>query len=179
MARLPPGKRNDARSRRGTAGREHGRSNGIGPDETGPDETGKDGLTDLAEDGATIDRQDAARKRRRRRLVRISAGSALVLGVAVAGLWLARAPIADRMIADALRARGIQGSYQIARIGPSTQRIERLVIGNPAKVVGYVCICGPRLIDLKDAPPNGARDSCGRCGRSYIWTGLKLDLLDS
>ncbi len=77
------------------------------------------------------------------------------------------------------------GEFSMVGMGSVVTRdvpAQALVVGNPAKIVGYVCICGPRLIDLKDAPPNGARASCGRCGRSYAWTawtGLKLDILDS
>lgn len=54
-----------------------------------------------------------------------------VLAVAAGGLWLARKPIADRFIARTLAAYGIEGRYEVTRIGPRTQRIEHLVIGDP------------------------------------------------
>jgi acetyltransferase-like isoleucine patch superfamily enzyme len=49
-----------------------------------------------------------------------------------------------------------------------------LVIGNPARVVGYVCVCGPRLISLDLAPPAGTRIECERCRRTYEWDGRDL-----
>ncbi|QHL90831.1 hypothetical protein GVO57_08360 [Sphingomonas changnyeongensis] len=52
---------------------------------------------------------------------------------ALAALWLARAPIAERAIERALTARGIPARYTITRIGLRTQRIENLVIGDPAR----------------------------------------------
>lgn len=35
-----------------------------------------------------------------------------------------------------------------------------LVVGNPAKKIGFVCVCGPRL-------PNQEQCTCHRCGRRY------------
>lgn len=45
-----------------------------------------------------------------------------------------------------------------------------LVIGNPARLVGYVCACGPRVVRLSEfeAAPEGTSWECHRCGRSYI-----------
>lgn len=44
-----------------------------------------------------------------------------------------------------------------------------LVTGNPARLAGYVCACGPALVKLpgwlKD--PSGTRYTCPRCGRVY------------
>lgn len=54
---------------------------------------------------------------------------------------------------------------------------QALVIGNPARVVGYVCLCGPRLVALDAAPAAGTEVVCHRCGRRYSWTGQGLDLL--
>lgn len=51
-----------------------------------------------------------------------------------------------------------------------------LVIGNPAEVVGYVCICGPRLVSLRSAPPAGSVLHCERCGRRYDWNGKRITL---
>lgn len=44
----------------------------------------------------------------------------------------------------------------------------RLVVGNPARPLGWVCACGPRLLGEADAPTSGAVDAtCQRCGRQY------------
>lgn len=51
-----------------------------------------------------------------------------------------------------------------------------LVVGNPAAIVGYVCICGPRLVSLETAPPAGTPVHCERCDRRYDWDGTKLRL---
>lgn len=49
-----------------------------------------------------------------------------------------------------------------------------LVVGVPARLAGYVCACGERLGKIKE----GARVTCGRCGRRYETTpqgGLKSE----
>lgn len=72
-----------------------------------------------------------ARRMRRARMLGIGAvGAVVLLG---GGLWLARKPIAETFIARELAARGVQGRYQLARIGPRTQRLENLVIGDPRR----------------------------------------------
>jgi len=47
-----------------------------------------------------------------------------------------------------------------------------LVIGNPAKVVGWVCTCGPVLAKARDWEPMavGTEIPCSRCGRVYAKT---------
>ena len=56
---------------------------------------------------------------------------------------------------------------------------QALVIGNPARVTGYVCICGPRLV-RSDAPPEvDAAIECESCGRRYRWTGNALAAIPS
>jgi len=72
-------------------------------------------------------------RRRRRGPLRIAGGVALLLVMAGGGLWLARKPIADSFIAGALRELGIEGRYEIVRIGPRTQRLENLVLGDSAR----------------------------------------------
>jgi len=52
---------------------------------------------------------------------------------------------------------------------------QALVIGNPARVAGHVCLCGPRLIRSSAAPQPGAEVRCERCSRVYTWNGLALD----
>ena len=58
-------------------------------------------------------------------------GSAIVV-VAIAGLWVARRPIAAGAIDRALAARGISARYTIRDIGFRTQRLERISLGDPA-----------------------------------------------
>jgi len=85
----------------------------------------------LAEDAEQQDEFPPAPRRRARLARRIGGASALVLALAAGGLWLARKPIADSFIARELAAYGIEGHYEITRIGPRTQRLEHLVIGDP------------------------------------------------
>ncbi len=44
-----------------------------------------------------------------------------------------------------------------------------LVVGNPARPVGIVCVCGPRLASFEEfqASPEVER-SCARCGRRFV-----------
>lgn len=49
-----------------------------------------------------------------------------------------------------------------------------LALGNPARVVGFVCTCGPRLVSLADPPAKDSKLKCERCGRDYVWTGQEL-----
>lgn len=51
---------------------------------------------------------------------------------------------------------------------------QALVVGNPATVVGYVCLCGPRLIRLAAPPEAGSMVTCQRCGRRYFWDGTQI-----
>ena len=43
----------------------------------------------------------------------------------------------------------------------------RLVVGNPARPIGWVCMCGERL-------PEGKAIRCKRCGRAYTAAGTGL-----
>lgn len=52
--------------------------------------------------------------------------------------------------------------------------VQGLVVGNPARLVGYVCLCGPRLVNLNQAPAVESQITCGRCGRLYAWDGTQL-----
>ena len=53
-----------------------------------------------------------------------------------------------------------------------------LVIGNPARLVGYVCLCGPKLIDLKRTPEEDSKLCCERCKRSFIWKNNQLEFYE-
>ncbi len=52
--------------------------------------------------------------------------------IAVAGVWLARKPIANNVVASELRKRGVRATYHLDRIGLRTQQVSNLVIGDPA-----------------------------------------------
>lgn len=58
--------------------------------------------------------------------------ASLVVVVGAMLLWSQRKPIADSFIADALQERGVEARYELAGIGLATQRVENLVIGDPA-----------------------------------------------
>lgn len=64
---------------------------------------------------------------------RILALLALLVIVAVAVLWARRTPIAEHYIERALAERGVRASYSVSQIALRTQRIENLVLGDPAR----------------------------------------------
>ncbi|MEO5808661.1 MAG: hypothetical protein ABIR51_01035, partial [Sphingomicrobium sp.] len=67
------------------------------------------------------------------RITRLGVIAVLVLAlVAGAGLWIARKPIANNIIAKELSKRGVQATYHLDRVGLRTQQVSNLVIGNPA-----------------------------------------------
>ena len=75
--------------------------------------------------------REQASTRRRRTWLRIGGGVAASIAVLVGGIWLARKPIAIHFIAQALRDKGVAATYNVIRIGPRTQRLEHLVLGDP------------------------------------------------
>ena len=44
-----------------------------------------------------------------------------------------------------------------------------LVVGNPARIVGYVCVCGARL-----AAEAAGQVRCASCATSFTWDGVSL-----
>ncbi|ALH80465.1 YdbH domain-containing protein [Sphingopyxis macrogoltabida] len=60
----------------------------------------------------------------------LTAGAVAAL---IAGVWLAREPIADRFIREELDSRGIPASYQVDDIGFRTERLSNVVIGDPKR----------------------------------------------
>lgn len=71
----------------------------------------------------------------------------------------------------------VLGAFSMIGMGSVVTRNvpdQALVIGNPARVTGYVCVCGPRLIALDLAPPPGSPVTCERCNRSFEWDGRGL-----
>ena len=67
------------------------------------------------------------------RITRLGLIILLVLAlVAGAGLWIARKPIANNIIAKELSKRGVAATYHLDRVGLRTQQVSNLVIGDPA-----------------------------------------------
>lgn len=67
---------------------------------------------------------------RRRKIAVAFAGISLV---ALIGTWTQRHGIADNFIRAELEKRGVEARYDVEDIGFSTQRLENLVIGDPAR----------------------------------------------
>lgn len=78
-------------------------------------------------DSDEIRGQEKRLQSRRAPLLAAAGIGALALG----GLWIMRAPIAENLIARELAARNVRASYTVASIGPRTQRIENIVLGDP------------------------------------------------
>jgi translocation and assembly module TamB len=55
------------------------------------------------------------------------------IGAIGAALWFLRAPLADNIVEDQLDSRGVRASYRIEAIGPRTQTLTDVVIGDPAR----------------------------------------------
>jgi hypothetical protein len=70
--------------------------------------------------------------RRRSRAAVVAAAALLVIVALLLGLWLARKPIASNIIDRELALRGVAARYEVRQIGLRTQRLENLVIGDPA-----------------------------------------------
>lgn len=64
---------------------------------------------------------------------RIMLGITLSLAGGLGALWLMRTSIADHLVQQQLEARGIKGRYTLSQIAFRTQRIENLVLGDPAR----------------------------------------------
>ena len=69
------------------------------------------------------------------------------------------------------------GAFSMVGMGSVVTRNvpeQALVGGNPARVTGYVCVCGPRLVTMDLPPPIGTSLECERCRRKYEWDGRGL-----
>lgn len=70
---------------------------------------------------------------RRRRVLRATAILLVVVTMAaVALLWIERVSVAQGVIDDMLAERGVAARYEVTRLGVTRQRIENVVIGDPA-----------------------------------------------
>jgi hypothetical protein len=83
-------------------------------------------MTDELDTAAEAKRERAARGR-------WAAGGAGVLMLVLVALWTQRAPIAENLIAREMAARGMNGTYRLVAVGPRTQRLENVVLGDPAR----------------------------------------------
>lgn len=72
----------------------------------------------------------APARRRRARASLIVSGAMLLL---VGGIWLLRTPIADNIVSDQLQQRGVKAEYRVISIGPRTQVLADVVIGDPQR----------------------------------------------
>lgn len=70
--------------------------------------------------------------RRFRRRRRVALGVACAVLAALVALWIARKPIAARLIDDALAVRHVAARYTISDLGFGRQRMTDVVIGDPA-----------------------------------------------
>ena len=78
--------------------------------------------------GSTI----VVRRRGWRRIAAIVLLSLLLLSLlAIAGLWIARRPIASEVLHRQFEQRGVRATYQLDRVGLRTQQVSNLVIGDP------------------------------------------------
>ena len=78
-----------------------------------------------------VDRPARARWRKKRWMVPIAVTGALVAGLGIA--WIAREELADNFIHTQLEAYGLPATYEITSIGPQTQILSNVVIGDPAR----------------------------------------------
>ena len=55
----------------------------------------------------------------------------LVLLLLIAGVWIARRPIASSVLKDQFEQKGVRATYNLDRVGLRTQEVSNLVIGEP------------------------------------------------
>lgn len=79
-----------------------------------------------------MEEQDGDETVRRAWLRWLGVGSGSLALVLVA-LWTQRAPIAENFVSRELNRRGVQANYDLVDVGFRTQRIENIVLGNPAR----------------------------------------------
>jgi translocation and assembly module TamB len=70
---------------------------------------------------------------RRATVARWAGGTGGVLALLLVALWTQRQPIAENFIARELNARDVRARYDLTEIGFRTQRIENIVLGDPAR----------------------------------------------
>lgn len=85
-------------------------------------------MNDFTDDSAA--RVEERRHRSRRAPLLLATG---MVALALGSLWVMRAPLAENLIERELAARHVRMDYRIASIGLRTQRIEDIVLGDPAR----------------------------------------------
>jgi len=92
-------------------------------------------MAERLSEGPEPDGNETVVIRRGRRWRRILSIIAVVLLVAVVAalvaLWIARRPVATRVLEREFERRGVQATYRLDRIGLRTQQVSNLVIGDP------------------------------------------------
>ena len=73
------------------------------------------------------------RYRGRRFAMTAGIGLLLLLLVALAGIWIARRPIATEFLQREFERRGVDATYSLDRVGLRTQQVSNLVIGHPRR----------------------------------------------
>lgn len=109
------------------------------------------------------------------RRVRVPLSILFVLIAIGLALWSQRRLIADEFIGRALEARGVRARYDVAEIGPGTQRIENVVIGDPRRpdlVADWVEV----TTRLRVGTPEVTGISAGRVRMRGRWADGRLSL---
>ncbi|QIK79407.1 hypothetical protein G7077_11335 [Sphingomonas piscis] len=77
----------------------------------------------------------AIRRGRRwpRMLSIVAVGLLALLVAALVAVWMARRPLATRVLAREFDRRGVQATYRLDRVGLRTQQVSNLVIGDPKR----------------------------------------------
>src|SRR5688572_327616 len=91
--------------------------------------TGNEGL--VSDEGSQVMR--VRRYRGRRAFMIVGVGLLILLLVALAGLWVARRPIATEFLEREFDRRGVEATYRLDRVGLRTQQLSNLVIGDPRR----------------------------------------------
>lgn len=80
----------------------------------------------------SMEEQDGEEAARRAWLRWLGVGTGS-LALVLIGLWTQRAPIAENFVSRELNRRGVQANYDLVDVGLRTQRIENIVLGDPAR----------------------------------------------
>ncbi len=131
----------------------------------------------ISDTGEAIDDEQAIARRRRwpRLLVVLLTGLAL----AIAGLWIARRPIATGFVDRELTARGVPARYTIESVGLARQRLTNVVLGDPANpdlVADWIEVA--TNVGLSGASVSGIRAGRVRMRAAVIDGKLSLGSLD-
>ena len=93
----------------------------------------RDTQTGGAADGAATDVLDIRQRGSARLFAIASLVLLLVVLLALAGLWVARRPVASNFLEREFDRRGVEATYRLDRVGLRTQQVSNLVIGDPKR----------------------------------------------